>query len=98
MLGGGAFADFQSLIRLIQEETSGPWMESGGEGGTITEYQQGVAVNPNGLLMQLKKEEHTGRLKALGVSARKADLNADVAKRSELRLISPSAHFDATAG
>ncbi|MCX7419152.1 MAG: DUF1598 domain-containing protein [Planctomycetia bacterium] len=88
MLGGGVVADFQSLIRLITEETSGPWKEVDGDGGTITEYQNGVAVNPNGLLTSLKKEEHTGRLKALGVNARKADLNADVAKRSDLRLIS----------
>lgn len=88
MLGGGVFADFASLIRLIEEETSGPWQNTGGDGGTITEYQNGVAVDPNGLLMQLKKEEHTGRLKALGVTARQADLNADVAKRSDLRLIS----------
>ncbi len=88
MLGGGVFADFASLIKLIEEETSGPWFTKDQEGGTITEYQNGVAVNPNGLLMQLKKEEHTGRLKAMGVTARRADLNADVAKRSELRLIS----------
>ncbi len=88
MLGGGVFADFASLIRLITEETTGPWKEADGDGGTITEYQNGVAVSPNGLLTSLKKEEHTGRLKALGVNARKADLNADVAKRSDLRLIS----------
>ena len=88
MHGGGVVADFQSLIRLITEETSGPWKEVDGDGGTITEYQNGVAVNPNGLLASLKKEEHTGRLKALGVNSRKADLNADGAKRSELRLIS----------
>ncbi len=88
MLGGGVQADFTSLINLITSETSGPWQDVQGEGGTITEYAQGVAVNPNGLLSGLKKEEQSGRLKALGLSARKADLNADVAKRSELRLIS----------
>lgn len=88
MLGGGAFADFQSLIRLIEEETSGPWESSDGEGGTITEYQNGVAVDPNGLLTQLKKEEHTGRLKALGAKSRQPDLNADVAQPSELRFVS----------
>ena len=87
-LSGGVIADFQSLIRLIEEETSGPWMTRDGEGGTITEYQQGVAVSPNGLLASLKKEEHTGRLKALGVVARKADLNAEVAQQSDLRFVS----------
>jgi len=87
-LSGGVIADFQSLIRLIEEETSGPWMTRDGEGGTITEYQNGVAVNPNGLLVSLKKEEHTGRLKALGVLARKAELNAEVAQQSDLRFVS----------
>lgn len=87
-LSGGVIADFQSLIRLIEEETSGPWMTRDGEGGTITEYQQGVAVNPNGLLASLKKEEHTGRLKALGVIARKAELNAEIAQQSDLRFVS----------
>ncbi len=87
-MGGGAPADFQSLIRLIESETTGPWSSQGGDGGTITEYQNGVAVDPNGLLLQLKKEEHTGRLKALGVAARKADLNADVAKAAAVRFVS----------
>lgn len=87
-LSGGVIADFQSLMTLIETETSGPWLNSGGEGGTMTEYQNGVAVSPNGLLASLKKEEHTGRLKALGVAARKADLNAEVAQQADLRFVS----------
>ena len=87
-LGGGAIVDFQSLMTLIETETSGPWLNTGGEGGTMTEYQNGVAVSPNGLLASLKKEEHTGRLKALGVAARKADLNAEVAQQADLRFVS----------
>ncbi len=87
-LSGGVMADFQSLMTLIETETSGPWLNTGGEGGTQTEYLNGVAVSPNGLLTALKKEEHTGRLKALGVVARKADLNAEVAQQSDLRFVS----------
>lgn len=87
-LSGGVMADFQSLMTLIETETSGPWQQRDGEGGTQTEYQNGVAVSPNGLLAALKKEEHTGRLKALGVVARKADLNAEVAQQSDLRFVS----------
>ena len=87
-LSGGVNADFQSLMTLIETETSGPWLNTGGEGGTMTEYLNGVAVSPNGLLSSLKKEEHTGRLKALGVVARKADLNAEVAQQSDLRFVS----------
>ena len=32
--------DLQSLIRLLQEETAGPWKEIDGDGGTITEVEQ----------------------------------------------------------
>jgi hypothetical protein len=87
-LSGGVLADFQSLMTLIENETSGPWMNKDGEGGTMTDYQNGVAVDPNGLLIQLKKEEHTGRLKALGVMARQADLNPEVAQATDLRFVS----------
>lgn len=87
-LSGGVMADFQSLMTLIETETSGPWQNTDGEGGTMTEYQNGVAVSPNGLLASLKKEEHTGRLKALGIAARKADLNAEVAQQADLRFVS----------
>ena len=87
-LGGGAIVDFQSLMTLIETETSGPWLYTGGEGGTMTEYINGVSVSPSGLLAALKKEEHTGRLKALGVAARKADLNAEVAQQADLRFVS----------
>ncbi len=87
-LSGGVIADFQSLMTLIETETSGPWLAGQGEGGTMTPYQNGVAVSPNGLLASLKKEEHTGRLKALGVAARKADLNAEIAQQSDLRFVS----------
>lgn len=92
-LSGGVMADFQSLMTLIETNiparaSDGGWVSTGGEGGTMTEYQNGVAVSPNGLLASLKKEEHTGRLKALGVAARKADLNAEVAQQSDLRFVS----------
>lgn len=88
VLSGGVIADFQSLMTLIETETTGPWKNVDGEGGTQTEYQNGVAVSPNGLLASLKKEEHTGRLKALGVVARNADLNAEIAQQSDLRFVS----------
>lgn len=88
VLSGGVIADFQSLMTLIETETTGPWRNADGEGGTQTEYQNGVAVSPNGLLASLKKEEHTGRLKALGVVARNADLNAEIAQQSDLRFVS----------
>ena len=57
-LSGGVMADFQSLMTLIETETSGPWLNTGGEGGTMTEYQQGVAVSPNGLLARIGRQSN----------------------------------------
>lgn len=88
LAGGGTGADFTQLIDLIQQETSGPWEEEDGTGGTISEFETGVRVNPNGLLTALTKEEQTGRLNALGLKAREADLNDDMARPSNLRLVS----------
>jgi hypothetical protein len=88
LAGGGAQADFDSLIELIQQETSGPWMEVDGTGGTISEYETGVRVDPNGMLHRLTKEEQTNRLQQLGNLARVADLNEDMASASGLRLVS----------
>ena len=87
-LAGGVQADFQPLIDLIIQETSGPWVDDEGTGGTISQFDQGVHVNPNGLLSHLTKAEHTGRLSALGIKARKADLNTDMAKTSTMRMVS----------
>ena len=86
--GGGSQADFQTLINMIMQNTSGKWMVVDQEGGAMTEYPQGIRVAPNGLLHRLTNEEQTGVLASLGMQARKADLNADVARRSDLRLVS----------
>ena len=86
--GGGTMADFQTLMGMIQQNTSGKWIDIDQEGGAMTPYPYGVRVSPNGLLHKLTNEEQTGVLASLGMQARKADLNADVARRSDLRLIS----------
>lgn len=87
-LNGGLAIDFQSLIRLIMEETSGGWEQDGSGTGTITESQQGVRVDPQGVLMKVSKEENSGRLKDLGVRAREALLNDEIAQVSDLRVVS----------
>ncbi|MEX0714960.1 MAG: DUF1598 domain-containing protein [Planctomycetaceae bacterium] len=87
-LAGGGGADFTELIDLIENETSGPWIGPDGVGGSVTQNTTGVRVDPNGLLQLLTREERTERLKALGVQARTADLNEDMARPSELRLVS----------
>ena len=86
--GGGSLADFTTLMTLIMENTSGKWEAEDGEGGTMSPFPTGVRVAPGGLLQKLTQEEQTGVLASLGTTARKADLNADVAQRSDLRMVS----------
>ncbi len=85
---GGTGADPRSLMELILNETEGPWDELVGEGGTMDFFDTGVRVTPGSVLAQLTREEHSGRIKALGISARVADLNDDMARASTLRLVS----------
>ncbi len=88
-LAGGSGADYDELIEHITTLTSGPWESVTGEGAPDPlPYDNGVRVDPNGLLYQLTKVDHSQRLKALGIRARQADLNADVAQKSTLRLVS----------
>lgn len=89
-LAGGSGADFSQLINLIQESV-GTWEDTEGEGGTITPYGPlagGVSVDPAGLLKRVSVEEKAGRLQALGLKARKADLNDDMSQVSNLRMVS----------
>ena len=92
-LAGGSFANFQPLIDLIVSTTGGPddgggeWEDEGGF-GTIEEYNSGVRVDPTGKLHALTLRERAGRLEALGLSARAAEVNADLAEQSDLRFVS----------
>lgn len=88
LAGGGSLADFQPLIDLIQQETSGPWVDLDGTGGTISSYDTGVRVDPNGQLAMLTQKDYEGRLEDLGIQARQADLNKDMAQPSSLRVVS----------
>lgn len=87
-LGGGSMADFQPLIDLIQQEIAGPWDADEPGTGTISEHEAGVRVDPQGVLYRLTKEEQSGRLAALGVQARTADINEDMSRQSDLRMVS----------
>lgn len=87
-MAGGSQADFTELIALIQSETNGMWEDIDGAGGTISQFQQGVHVDPTGILELASAADHAGRLKELGIEARSALLNGDLAKQSNLRVIS----------
>lgn len=89
-LHGGNGADFQSLIDLITTATGQgdlTWEVDGGP-GTITWEPNGVRVDPHGLLARISTREQTGRLEALGIRSRQADLHEDMARPSELRMVS----------
>ena len=87
-LGGGSFADFRSLQNLIENTIEPDSWEALSGPGSMTPYRTGVYVDPNGLMRQVTKEEKTGALESLARSARTADLNADMARASNLRLVS----------
>ncbi|HEY0984894.1 MULTISPECIES: DUF1598 domain-containing protein [unclassified Schlesneria] len=87
-LQGGVQADFQTLMRLIRENTKSKWEEEDGEGGAMSPFPTGVKVSPTGLLHRVSAAEQSGELASLGVKARQADINEDVAQYSELRMVS----------
>jgi len=87
-LAGGSGADFTQLIALIQSETSGPWFDDEGVGGTISEFETGVRVDPTGRLQMITRRDVGNRLKTLGSNARAADLNDDMSQPSNLRMVS----------
>ncbi len=88
LAGGSQLADFTQLIDLIQTQTSGLWEDTGEGEGSIRQFDSGVRVDPQGLLHHISKTELNGRLAALGIKARKADLNNNVSQNSQLRLVS----------
>lgn len=84
----GTGADFQTLIQLIEQQTSGPWQNVDGEGGTMTPFESGVRVDAKGVLKRVERRDAAGTLAAMIVAARKAALNGDVSAQSELRMVS----------
>ena len=88
LAGGGAQVDFSTLMNLIRRNTNSKWEDDDGEGGAMDPYINGVKVSPSGLLQRLTSEEQSGQLTAMGIQARKADLNEEVAQRSTLRMVS----------
>ncbi len=86
--GGGVIANPGPLMALIQNNTSGEWESDEGVGGTMSWFPTGVKVSPNGVLERITAKEQNQTLSALGIEARKASLNSDLARPSQLRLVS----------
>jgi len=84
----GTGADFQTLISLIEQQTSGPWQNIDGDGGTMTPFESGVLVDAKGVLKRVERRDAGGTLAAMVLAARKAAMNGDVAAPSDLRLVS----------
>ena len=89
-IAGGNQADFEGLTELIQSETSGPWEDVDGSGGTIsnTDQMAGIHVDPNGLLTRIAVADTSGRLQELNQIVSAGNDNADITRRSRLRLVS----------
>lgn len=79
-LPGTNVGDFQSLMMLLEEETSGPWQNREGEGGTIVEFE-----NTGSLSIQQSYRVHREILELLRSLrvAQKSNLNN--ASKSELQ-------------
>ncbi len=93
LAGGNQLAQqgFQQLISLIQQQTSGPWFDIDGDGGMVSQFGDntgGISVDPNGVMRHVTRTERDQRLASLGRAVRDADLNADIARSSDLRLVS----------
>ncbi len=67
--GGGAIADFRSLINLIETTIDGNWESDGGT-NTITQFRSGVWIDTNGLVQERGPKK--GNAAGKGVSKGKA--------------------------
>lgn len=85
---GGSAADFTELTNLIQTQTDGLWADIDGDGGTMSQFSSGVMADPTALLPVLARVDTEGRLASLGLKARQANLNAEMARSSKLRMVS----------
>ena len=58
-MGGGSFADFQSLIDLIQSTVVPDTWEALGGPSTMAPYPQGIYVDPSGTLLDCQPRDQT---------------------------------------
>jgi hypothetical protein len=86
--GGGAAADFNSLINLITSTIEpDSWDDAGGP-GAIEPYPNGVLVDPEGVLRRRPPEDTQRWLARLRSAQSQADGNQNVRRDSPLRKVS----------
>ena len=86
--GGGAQADFDSLIELITSTVRPTsWDEVGGP-GSVSEFQNGVYVDPEGVLRRKLVTREAQGLAVARLAALHAEDNVDSRMRSPLRKVS----------
>ena len=86
--GGGAGADFDSLIDLITSTIQPTTWDDVGGPGSIAPFPTGVYVDPQGVLRPLLKQEDTGDLAALHASSAARVHRDNVRQSSPLRKVS----------
>jgi hypothetical protein len=86
--GGGAMADFNSLMNLIKS-TIAPdsWDDQGGE-GAISPYRNGVLVDAEGLLRRMPREQAQQWLARFRANQAGSTQASDVRRDSPLRKVS----------
>jgi hypothetical protein len=86
--GGGAEADFDSLIDLITSTIQPTTWDTVGGPGSVAPFATGVAVDAQGLLRPLLKQDLTGRLAEMRAAGAVHSHPEHVRRSSPLRMIS----------
>ncbi len=87
-LGGGAEADFDSLIDLITSTIKPTTWDTVGGAGSVAPFPTGVYVDPQGVLIPAMKKDATGQLAALHQASAAGTVRSSARVRSALRKVS----------
>ena len=86
--GGGAEADFESIIELMTATVQPDTWDVVGGPGAVKEFAGGVHVDPKGLLQRLDLSVESPDLLALKDAQKRPGVNTDVRGTSRLRKVS----------
>jgi hypothetical protein len=86
--GGGAQADFDSLMELITSTIQPTTWDTVGGPGSLAPFATGVSVDAQGLLRPLLRQDLSGRLAALRAAGAAKSHPENVRRSSRLRMVS----------